>query len=162
MNLPANADKTDRKERISPRVRQAIESILNGTARSQRQAARECGLSEEHLCRALKKPQVRAFYERRTRETLASAIPKAAGVLVHLMENGQSEHVRKDVATHILSLAGIIVKDGSPPLSVAIGLQQQAGYIIKPKSPDGSEAVVRSDTSDEQTEGRPYRPVRLS
>ena len=126
--------KTDRKERISPRVRQAIESILNGTARSQRQAARECGLSEEHLCRALKKPQVRAFYERRT-QTLASAIPKAAGVLVHLMENGQSEHVRKDVATHILSSAGIIVKDGSPPLSVAIGLQQQAGDIIELQEP---------------------------
>lgn len=125
-NLVRTEQERGRKPRIPKRIAQAIDLILTGRVRTQREAARQVGLSEEHLCRALKKDRVRAYLDQKTRETLSAAIPKAAATLLRLLD-GSSEHVQRDVALELLALAGIAVPKDPAAL---VQINNSVGYVI--------------------------------
>jgi hypothetical protein len=128
--------KAAQKPRISPRIRQAVDLLAKGTARTQRDAASKVGLSEEHLCRMLKKPQVRAFLAERTRQTLSLGSVRAGQRLVELLD-GSSEKVALEASRHVLALDGF-----TPPSSPQIvnTFNLLSGYdVVLPgwSAPDG-------------------------
>ncbi|HEV2559332.1 MAG TPA: hypothetical protein VGU45_11950 [Microvirga sp.] len=121
------------KEPIVPRkIDQAIRLLLTSRAHTQRDAANQVGISEEHLSRMLRRDHIRAHLERRAREYLSSAVPKAAATLVRLLDDN-SEHVQRDAATELLAHAGI-----APPEEPSLALQVNVnpGYVVDLSPPD--------------------------
>jgi hypothetical protein len=130
--VPAqDAAKGAEKVRITKRVQQAIDLLVTGDCDTMKDAAIKVGLHPDYLSRTLKKPQVKAFLERRSRETIAGLLPKAVATLTKLL-NAESEHVQKDVAIHLLRLAGIEpASDGRSPLvNVNVIAGEVVGYRI--------------------------------
>lgn len=117
-------DKPSRK-RISKRMQQAL-SYLATKGVTQRDAAKLAGLSEYHLSRELKKPQIQAFIARKARETIAVGVLRASNRVLELIDAG-SEHVSLDASKHVLAIEGI-----KPPeqgqVSVNVGVS--VGYVI--------------------------------
>jgi hypothetical protein len=56
-------------------------------------------MNESYLSEALRKPHVRMFVERRTRETIANGSLRASARLVELLD-ASSEHVSLDASKH--------------------------------------------------------------
>ena len=127
--------KPSKRERIPKRISHAIETLISGECKTIKAAAEKQKLSREHLSRMLSKDHIRAFYERRTRENIGASQMVASAVLTDLMENAESEHVRKDVAIHALSVAGI--KPADQGITGAL-TQINVGYVIN-LAPRGSE-----------------------
>lgn len=95
-------------------------------------------MNTSHLCEALQKPHVLAFIEQQTRVTLARSQAPAAAALIRLMESASSEHVQKDVAIHLLSIAGH--KPATSP-QVSVNIDIRAGYVIDLSEPGGRQMV---------------------
>lgn len=129
---PLNAAPAERERRISAKLRQAIDLLLSGECATKKAAAARANLSPEHLSRSFREPHVRVFIERRVTETIAGAQMKAARVLEELLESGKSEHVRADVARHVLGIGGHVVKSVSPLVNVNV----MPGYVIDLREPD--------------------------
>jgi hypothetical protein len=110
-DVTKSEQKTDATPRIPRRIREAINLLITGRAATQRAAAKQVGLSEQHLSRMLHRPQIQAFLASETRKSIASAQAPAAGTLIGLLQ-ADSEHVRKDVAIHVLKVAGISPPEG--------------------------------------------------
>lgn len=112
--------------RIPKKIRQAIDLLQTGECTTQKAAAERVKLSPEHLSRTLRMPHVLAHIENRTRIALAQSQGQASATLLRLL-NAESEHVQKDVAVHLLAIAGHKPQN-SPQVSVNIELK--AGYVI--------------------------------
>jgi hypothetical protein len=93
---------------------------------NQREAAKLAGISEFHLSRELKKPQIQAFIARRRSEIIQIGSLKAATRAVELID-AESEHVAAKVSLAILGHTGD-VKGDSNQVSVAVGVS--VGYVI--------------------------------
>jgi len=149
MNVAATQLETapaTRERRISAKLRQAIDLLLSGECATKKAAAARANLSPEHLSRSLREPHVQVFIESRVRETIAGAQMKAARVLEELLESGRSEHVKADVARHVLGLGGHVVKNVSPLVNVGVSI----GYVIDlspPASRPGPLIDVTSETA---------------
>jgi hypothetical protein len=98
-----------------------------------------------HLSEALRKPHVRVFIERRTRETIANGTLRASARLVELIDAG-SEHVSADVSKHMLAIAGI--KPAAVPMA-SVNLHMRAGFVI-----DLSEPGEIIDVTPSQLDGK--------
>jgi hypothetical protein len=118
------------EKRLSKRIRHACEALISGDARTIKAAATQAGLSREHLSRALREPHVQAFCERRVRENIGVAQMRAVRVLEHLMDNGKSEHVRRDVARYFTELAGYVVRSDVRGPLVNVNVATAPGYVI--------------------------------
>jgi hypothetical protein len=84
------------------------------------------GMNASHVSEQLKKPHVRVFIERRTRETLADGSLRASARLVELLD-ASSEHVSLDASKHMLALNGHQPPSGP---STLVNINVQAGYVI--------------------------------
>lgn len=116
--------------RIPRRVRQAIDLLLTGECTTQKAAAQRIKMAPETLCRYLKKPATRVFIAQRTRETIDQAQMPAAGTLVKLLD-ANSEHVRGDIAKHLLAIAGITPPERRGPM---VQVNVSPGYIVRLKN----------------------------
>lgn len=121
--------KPAKTRKVSRRVRHAIDLIINGEAKTQKAAAEKAGLTRERFCRALKESHVIEYLDGATRVLLAQSRAPAAATLMTLLEQGKSEHVRKDVAVTLLGYSGIHATGDRGPL-VSIGIGGGVGYVI--------------------------------
>jgi hypothetical protein len=136
MSLPAPIEhqgapaalKGGKAGRISPAMRRAIDALVTGQCKTQKDAAALAGLAPEHLCRMLQKPQVQVFYAQRTRETIGRAQMRAAARLVELVDD-DSGHVSLDASKHVLGIAGIKPPEDGRGVNVQVGVS--VGYVIK-------------------------------
>lgn len=125
--VPAADEAIPVKEpRISKRMRQAI-NLLTTKGMTQRDAADKAGLSETHLSRHLKKPQIQVFIARKMRETIAVAGLRASRRYVELID-ASSEHVAAQVSERILTSEGTLRSGNAAQVSVNIDIK--AGYVI--------------------------------
>ena len=115
-----------RERRIPRRIAQAIELLLTGECSTQKAAASRVDIAPEHLSRMLAKDHVRVFYERRARQTIAGALPRASRRLVELVDAG-SEHVSLDATKHLLGISGIKPAEDA---RVNVNIELKAGYVI--------------------------------
>jgi hypothetical protein len=125
---------------VSRRVRHAIDLLVSGQCRTQKDAAEKAGLTRERFCRALKESHVIEYLDQQTRVLLAQSRAPAAATLMTLLQQARSEHVRKDVAVTLLGYGGIhATGDRGPLVSVAFGAGP--GYLIDLRSPGGDETA---------------------
>jgi len=114
------------KQRIPQRVRRACEHLIEGRAKTVKDAAEQAGISREWLSRQLGKDHVIEYLNRRSRRELAVAQAKAAAVKVSLLD-ADSEHVRNDASSYVLALQGIEpIKHTTQDVNVTV----TPGYVI--------------------------------
>jgi hypothetical protein len=125
-DLTATEAKPLRERRVSKRIAEAVRLLLTGECRTQKAAAERVGMSPTYLSEALKKPHVRVFVERRTRETIANGTMRASARLVELLD-ATSEHVSLDASKHMLALNG-----HQPPSGPAanVNINMTAGWVV--------------------------------
>jgi hypothetical protein len=127
---PINISTKPTKERkVSKRVLHAIDLLVSGQCKTQKDAAEKVGLTRERLCRALKEDHVIRRLELAVKRQLAMSAAPAAGTLLNLLTEARSEHVRKDCATTILGMNGVHASGQRAPL-VSIGIGGGPGYIL--------------------------------
>jgi hypothetical protein len=125
-----------RERRVPPRIAEVVRLLLTGECRTQKAAALRVGMNETYLSEALRKPHVRVFIERRTRETIANGTMRASARLLELMDSN-SNHVSLDAVKHELAL------NGHPAAHVNISVMQ-AGYVIDLRTREEMAAQARA------------------
>jgi hypothetical protein len=130
--------KSGKRVRLSPRVRRAIELIVTGECKTQKAAAEQVGITPEHLCHELKKPQAEVFYEQRSRETISRAKMRASRRLEELLD-ASSEHVSLDASKHVLAIAGI--KPVEQGTNISIINNVAPGYVIDMRDPRDARTI---------------------
>jgi hypothetical protein len=123
--------KPAREPRVSKRIAEVVRLLLTGECKTQKAAAERVGMHASYLSEALRKPHIRMFIERRTRETIANGTLRASARLVDLIDAG-SEHVSADVSKHILAIAGI---KPAPAATTLVNVNIKAGWIIDLSEP---------------------------
>lgn len=122
-------DKRDGKPKRVPRkVQRAITLIFTGKCRYANDAAREVGISPEHLSRMMRKAHVQVFIAQERARILSDGSMRAASRLVSLVD-AASEHVSLQASTHVLAIQGI-----SPPSDrqgVQVNVNVTPGYVVK-------------------------------
>jgi lambda repressor-like predicted transcriptional regulator len=135
--IPAEAEQIVVKERpISKRMQQVLTNLATKGV-SQREAAKLAGMSESHLSRELKKPQIQVFIARRMREIIAIGGLRASARLIELID-AESEHVSADVSKHIAAIAGI---KPSADAQVSVNMNITAGYVVDISPEPGARTV---------------------
>jgi hypothetical protein len=124
--LTATDPKPVRERRVSKRIAEVVRLLLTGEVKTQKAAAERVGMNAGYLSEALKKPHVRVFIERRTRETIANGTLRASARLVELLD-AASEHVSLDASKHVLAIEGI--KPTAEP-TTHVNINIRAGYVI--------------------------------
>jgi hypothetical protein len=114
-----------KRYRMSKRMKQALASLAT-KGMTQREAARQAGISEFHLSREIRKPQIQAFIARKCRESMQTGVLRASARLVELID-ANSEHVAAQVSERILTSEGILKSDQA---SIAVNVDIRAGYVI--------------------------------
>ena len=115
------------KERISPKVREALNLLATGECTTQRAACARVGLHEVTLSRALSKPAARAFIARESARNIEHAQLRASRRFVDLID-ADSEHVAAKVSDRILTSAGILKAEAGSQVAVNVGVS--VGYVI--------------------------------
>jgi pantoate kinase len=127
----APAEHKPRRERaISKRMQQAL-TLLATKGVNQREAAKLVGMSEYHLSRELKKPQIQVFIERAARQNIQLGVLRASKRVLELVDAG-SEHVSLDASKHILAIEGI---KPSSDTQVSVNVDIKAGFVIDLSEP---------------------------
>lgn len=103
-------------------------SLLAQKGVNQREAAKIAGLSEYHLSRELKKPQIQAFIARKARETIALGVLRASSRVLELVD-ADSEHVSLDASKHVLAIEGIKPPENGTNINIINNVQP--GYVIR-------------------------------
>jgi len=123
------APKPVKERRISKRMQQALEHLATKGV-TQREAASRAGISEFHLSRELRKPQIQAFIARRAAENIARGVWRASTRMVELVD-AESEHVAAKVSERLLEHGGILRPQASGTnVNVSINNNMSAGYVI--------------------------------
>jgi lambda repressor-like predicted transcriptional regulator len=123
--LTTTDPKPIRERRISKRMQQVLTALAT-KGMTQREAAKQAGMSETYLSAALKKPEIQVFIARKMRETIAIGGLRASARLIELIDAG-SEHVSADVSKHVTAIAGI--KPAAEPTAL-VNINIRAGYVI--------------------------------
>jgi hypothetical protein len=130
-HVPAPAvpeDKSAQPKRITKKIRAAVDTLVQGDAKSITEAAEKAGLSRSHLSRELGKPHITAHLGDKVLRNLAVNSAKAGATKVQLLDSA-NEMVRDRASSFILGLAGI-----SPRSCSAHGGPggRRGGYITDP------------------------------
>ena len=126
--VPPQTDQKQAKPRkITKRVRHAVNLLITGECKTGKAAAERMKLAPEHLYRMLKEPHVLAYIEQQTRVVLAQSQAPAAATMLRLLNQAASEHVQKDVAIHLLGIAG---HKPANTQQVSVNVDIKAGYVI--------------------------------
>lgn len=123
----ADAPKHVRTKRVPKRIVQLIDLIATGECKSTKAACERIKLDQSYASRELRKVHVAAYLETRTRVLLAQSQVPAAATLIRLLDQAASEHVQKDVAIHLLNIAG---HKPRPDAQVSVNIDIKAGYVI--------------------------------
>jgi hypothetical protein len=126
--LTTTDPKPIRERRVSKRIAEVVRLLLTGECKTQKAAAERVGMNAGYLSEVLRKPHVRVFIERRTRETIANGTLRASARLVELLD-ASSEHVSFDASKHLLALNGHQPPAG-PGTLVNLNIEVKAGYVI--------------------------------
>jgi hypothetical protein len=129
---------TDKPKRISAKVRNAIEAMVAGTAKTITEAADHAGLSREHLSRELSKPHITEHLRQKIKRSLAVGAVRAGATKLALLDS-PNEMVRDRASSFVLGLMGI-VPESSP---VDRATTQQPGLQIVIVQGPGSTAPPR-------------------
>jgi len=121
----ANVPPAPSRKRISKRMTKAL-TLLATKGMTQREAAKQAGMSENWLSTALRKPEIQAFIARKSRETVQLGVFRASHRIVELLD-ASSEHVSLDASKHVLAIEGIRPPDQGQ-VSVNVGVS--VGYVI--------------------------------
>jgi hypothetical protein len=115
-----------KRERIPPKIAEAVRLLLDGTCKTQKAAAERVGMNATYLCEALTKPKIQAFIARETRKTITQGTMRASARLLELVD-ASSEHVSLDASKHVLAIEGI-----RPPEQGAanVNVNVSVGYVI--------------------------------
>jgi transposase-like protein len=124
----------EKRRRIPPRVREAIDAIVQGRAKTITSAARKVGLSREYLSRSLSEPHVAEHLRQKAARAVAIGAGRASARLVQLLD-ASSEHVSLDAARHTLGIAGI---KPAPDANVNLNVELRAGFVIDLSEPGES------------------------
>jgi hypothetical protein len=153
--------KPSRERRVSPRVRHAVDLLLSGQCRLKKDAAAKAKLSPERLSRAMKESHVLDYIAQQTRVLLAQSQAPAAATMLRLLDEGKSEHVVKDVAIHLLGIAGHKPANHS---QVSVNVDVKAGFVIdlsEPTKPvrtiDAAPAAIGS--ARHEPPAKPVEPI---
>lgn len=145
INPAANPAQIDQKpakpRRVTKRLQQAINLILTGECKTQKAAAERMNLTPTHLSRMLSEPHVVAYIEQQTRVALARSQAPAAATLFRLLDQASSEHVQKDVAIHLLGIAG---HKPAANTQVSVSVDVRAGYVMDLREPEQQAKTVDS------------------
>lgn len=101
-------------------------TLLATKGMTQREAAKQGGMSETYLSTALRKPEIGAFIARRSRENIQIGVLRASARINELVD-AQSEHVSLDASKHVLAIEGIRPPDQGA-INVNVGVS--VGYVI--------------------------------
>jgi hypothetical protein len=115
-----------RRRRIPPPVRAAVDAYVSGRAKNLTAAAKAAGISREYLSRSLSLPHVAEFLRQKAARVVAMGAGRAAARIMELID-ADSEHVSFDASKHVLSIAGI---KPTPDANVNFNLEVRAGYVI--------------------------------
>ena len=117
--------KGGKEPRISKRMQKVL-TLLATKGMTQREAAKQGGMSETYLSTALRKPEIGAFIARKSRENIQVGVLRASARVMELVD-AASEHVSLDASKHVLAIEGIRPPDQGQ-VSVAVGVS--VGYVI--------------------------------
>jgi hypothetical protein len=135
---PAMPTTTTRKP--PPKVRTAIEALVTGQVRTITAAAKKVGLTRERLSRAFSEPHNAEALRTRAAREVALSSGRAAARLSQLIDS-TSQRVALEATKFSLGVAGI--KPAADNVSVNIGLELQAGYVLDLREyPDREPAKV--------------------
>lgn len=148
------AQKKERKPRISKRLRQAVELLASGKAKTQRDAAATVGMSEEHLCRSLRKSQIQAFMAQRAAENIARGVFRASSRFVDLID-AESEHVAAKVSERLLEHGGLLRAREGGGVNVSIINNVSPGYVIDLSGQDDGKMIDAEPATIEALVDRP-------
>jgi hypothetical protein len=137
--LPVVPSRPEPKHRrVPPRVRDAINELVYGRAKTITAAAEKVGLSRERLSRALSEPHIADYLRTRAARVVGLASGRAAARLAELIDAG-SEHVSFDATRHVLAIAGI--KPATDP-QLNVNIELKAGYVIDLSEPGEPTAKI--------------------
>lgn len=122
-----------RPKRIPKRIKQAIEDLVRGDAKSITDAAERAGYTREHLSREIHKRHIQQYLRDRRGRSLTIASARATARVSDLLD-ASSEHVSLDAAKFILGIDG--VKPASDGMSLNVNVNLRAGYVLDLRSPD--------------------------
>ena len=92
----------------SPKIVRALGALFSGEARTQRDAARIAGTTEQNLCNALKRQSIKDYINNVVKERIkTTTLIAASNVMNALLETAESEYVRADIAKHVLNVSGL-------------------------------------------------------
>jgi hypothetical protein len=123
---PASSPPKPAKERPISKRMQKVLSLIATKGMTQREAAKQGGMSETYLSTALRKPEIGAFIARKCRETIQIGTLRASNRVLELID-AQSEHVSLDASKHVLAIEGIRPPDQGQ-VSVNVGVS--VGYVL--------------------------------
>jgi hypothetical protein len=126
LDSPPPTESPEPAKRVSKRVKDAIEALVTGQAKTITAAAEKVGMARESLGRALDRPHVAELMRTRTIRRLAQASARAGAVKEELLDS-ENELVRDRASSFILGLQGIA--PASDP-TVAVNIEVRAGYVI--------------------------------
>lgn len=143
---PATPSKKVKVRRIPRKIVEVTEILLRGDANNLTQASKIAGVSREYISRTLSARADCVEYMRtRAARALGVAVPVAAARMAQLL-HAESEHVSYRASEHVLAVAGI--KPAADNVSVNIGIELKAGYVIDLSEPGQSAKIVSGTLID--------------
>lgn len=121
-----SGDRPAKSKPISPKVREAIDAMVRGDAKTITAAAENVGITREHLSRELSKPHIAAFLHDKVVRNLAVGKARAGAVKLSLLES-ENAMVQDRASSFVLGLAGI-APSAQPSVNVNVNIR--AGYVI--------------------------------
>ena len=143
--VPATTTPRPKTRKPPPKVRAAIEALVTGQCKTIKAAAAKVGLSRERLSRAFSEPHNAEALRTRAAREVALSSGRAAARLNQLIDS-TSQRVALEATKFSLATAGIrAVADN---VSVNIGLEIKAGYVIDLSEPSRPEKIVGDEVID--------------
>lgn len=130
-----------KERRISKRMRKALTELATKGV-TQREAAKRAGISEFHLSRELRKPQIQVFIAQKARETIGTGALRASMRVVELMD-ANSEHVSLDASKHVLAIEGIKPVESGTNINITNNIAP--GYVIDMRDPRDARPVIEAE-----------------
>lgn len=136
--LPAAADRPQKPQPISKKIRAAIDAMVSGEAKTITDAAEKAGLSREHLSRELGRPHIAKLLQEKVARNLALSSARAGATKIDLLASA-NDMVRDRASSWLLELAGHSPnaaagnhRGGGPRAGWTIDLSEptQAGLVI--------------------------------
>lgn len=105
---------------------QKVLTLLATKGMTQREAAKQGGMTEAYLSTALRKPQIQVFIARVARQNIQLGMLRASKRVIELVD-AESEHVSLDASKHVLAIEGIKPRADA---QVSVNIDIKAGYVI--------------------------------